>query len=65
MRTIEVEFLKKHGWTVECESPFEIRHTDGSFATGQAAKAVLDGLMAESDFRDASWIDSWRGKQEY
>lgn len=32
------------GWVIECESPLEIRHTDGSFATGQAARLVLDGL---------------------
>jgi hypothetical protein len=33
--------LQADGWTVECSSPFEIRHKDGSFATGQAAEAVL------------------------
>jgi hypothetical protein len=34
------KLLEKNGWTVECESPFEIRHEDGSFATGQAAMLV-------------------------
>jgi len=33
--------LERYGWIVECESPFEIRHEDGSFATGQAATTVL------------------------
>jgi hypothetical protein len=33
--------LEADGWTVECKSPFEIRHKDGSFATGQAADAVV------------------------
>lgn len=37
--------LKKNGWTIECESPFEIRNDEtGDFASGVAAKAVLDGL---------------------
>lgn len=34
--------LEHHGWTMECESPFEIRHEDGSFASGQAAEIVLE-----------------------
>ena len=27
------DLLKENGWEVECESPFEIRHEDGSFAS--------------------------------
>lgn len=34
------KLLERNGWTVECESPFEIRHKDGSFAKGQAADIV-------------------------
>ena len=41
------ELLEKHGWTEECGSPFEIRHTDGSFATGSAAWTVLSVLRSE------------------
>ena len=41
------ELLEKHGWTEECGSPFEIRHTDGSFATGSAAWTVLSALRSE------------------
>lgn len=33
--------LAHYGWVVECESPVEIRHPDGSFATRQAAEYVL------------------------
>lgn len=36
--------LKTEGWTVECWSPFEIRHNDGSFATGQAAHCVAHDI---------------------
>lgn len=36
--------LEKHGWVVECYSPFEIQHEDGSRATGQAADIVLLAL---------------------
>lgn len=39
--------LKKNGWSIECESPLEIRHEDGSFATEQAARYVIDGLCEE------------------
>lgn len=36
-----IELLEANGWTVECESPFEIRHEDGSFASGYAASGIL------------------------
>lgn len=45
----EIELLEKNGWTVECESPFEVRHEDGSFATGQAAEMVLWFLKDNED----------------
>lgn len=38
--------LEYHGWTMECENPLEVRHEDGSFATGQAAQTVTDSLSA-------------------
>lgn len=40
--------LGEHGWSVECFSPFELRHWDGSFASGQAAVLVLDMLKREN-----------------
>ncbi len=37
--------LEKNGWMIECESPFEIRNEEtGDFASGFAAKAILDNL---------------------
>jgi len=39
--------LEHYGWTIECESPFEIRHEDGSFASGQAAYTVLIDLVED------------------
>lgn len=47
--------MKAVGWFVECESPFEVRHEDGSFATGQAAKMVLH-LVMEGDWYDDSAV---------
>lgn len=38
MKKEDEELLAKSGWVVECESPLEIRHGDGSFATMQAAE---------------------------
>jgi hypothetical protein len=46
MRSDE-SILESNGWEIECESPFEIRHEDGSFATGQAAHMVLSSLKDE------------------
>lgn len=43
----EEAILKANGWEIECESPFEIRHEDGSFATGQAAWLVVWALEGE------------------
>lgn len=40
--------LEREGWVVECQSPFEIRHTEsGSFASGLAAQLVLQAVRAE------------------
>lgn len=33
--------LNDSGWEVECYSPLKICHTDGSFATSNAAKIVI------------------------
>ena len=41
-RKTDVEVLRDAGWTVECESPFEISDKDGSRATGLAAHMVAD-----------------------
>lgn len=48
--TIETDepFLESLGWTVECQSPLEIRHFEGSFATGFAAKVLVDYLKSEA-----------------
>lgn len=43
----DIEMLKRNGWTVECERPFEIRHEDGSFASGQAAIIVTRDLQEQ------------------
>jgi hypothetical protein len=39
------EKLAKLGWTVVCESPLEMEHFEGSFASGLAASIVIDELM--------------------
>ena len=51
MNKKDKKILAENGWTVECENPFEIRHEDGSFATGSAAKMVLECLTE----------DQWQG----
>ena len=39
--------LEEAGWAVECESPLEIRHEDGSFASLNAAEMVIDYLRQQ------------------
>ncbi len=46
--SIDERILEGSGWTLECESPLEIRHDDGSFASGQAARIIID-MIAEED----------------
>lgn len=47
MKEKDINLLEKYGWIVECESPFEIRHDDESFATNNAAKLILETLKKE------------------
>lgn len=47
MNEADEQLLEKYGWIVECYSPFEIRTKDGSFASGEAAQYVLDGIRQE------------------
>ena len=49
MKNEHIELLEKNGWTVECESPFEIRHDNGSFATMTAANQIFDDLRREDE----------------
>lgn len=44
--------LATAGWTLECQSPLELRHEDGSFATGQAALLVVADVCQD----DASQV---------
>ena len=44
MSTHTEAILAIHGWTIECEHPQELRHEDGSFATGQAADLVIQSV---------------------
>lgn len=46
------ELLAGEGWEVECWSPLELRHADGSFATNQAARLVIDSLTRETGIED-------------
>lgn len=46
----EYFFLEQNGWTIECESPLEIRSDDGeSFARGQAAECIIESIMNQLD----------------
>lgn len=49
MKPEDVKLLRKNGWEIECESPFEIRHENGSFASMTAANIIFDKLRNEED----------------
>lgn len=51
------ELLEKEGWIIECESPFEIRHEDGSFATLNAANMILDIIRLATRIKTCSIVD--------
>lgn len=38
------QFIENQGWTIVCQSPLELSHEDGSFASMQAAKLALSQL---------------------
>ena len=51
MTTMTTEQVLAHyGWTIESNSPYEIRHTDGSLATLQAATIVEIALCDDAIF---------------
>lgn len=47
MKSSIVQLLKENGWTLECESPLEIRHDNGSFATMLAADIIIQVILDE------------------
>ena len=51
--------LEALGWSVVCESPYEIEHEDGSSASGQATHIVVDELMTNwKDYLDEDEIET-------
>jgi len=59
------DILERHGWTVECESPCEVSHEDGSFARGRRPVDALvwflkDEEKDESDY-DRGYHDGEQG----
>jgi hypothetical protein len=44
LQKLKEEKMESAGWQIECWNPFEIRHQDGSFATGQAAHLVMQDV---------------------
>lgn len=48
MSDADEELLERHGWTVECSSPREVRHDKtGSFVSLLAVDYLLFGLRQE------------------
>jgi len=64
-RQDDFALLNDNGWIIECESPFEIRHSDGSFASGQGARAVLDELKYDFEaFSEEEMGEAFRAGRE-
>jgi hypothetical protein len=49
------KYLEDNQWTIECESPLEVRHAEGSFATNYAAKVLLNEL--HSQYKDENVVE--------
>jgi len=56
---MDKELLKQNGWTIECESPLEIRHENGSFATLNAAETIIFSLKLEDIFASVTDFKVW------
>jgi hypothetical protein len=55
MKDSDIKILEAEGWTVECESPLEIRHGETeSFASGTAAYYVLDALVSAEERKNST-----------
>jgi hypothetical protein len=48
-----LEILDRNGWSVDCESPFEISRPDGTFARYEAADRVVHSLLIEDSLEKA------------
>ena len=55
----EKELLESNGWSIECESPLEIRHKDGSLATQNAAKIIIFSLNLEDILAAVTDFQPW------
>ena len=50
------KILAKHGWFIECESPFSIKNENGSIATGEAAYIIL-GEFAKQQKKEKTTLE--------
>lgn len=74
------EILEQNGWTITCQSPFELEHEDGSVATGLAAEIVIyhytddlpnesgedyvDFVLDEDDIQEIEYLINGNGGDE-
>lgn len=50
MNQLDARLLESNGWEIECESPFEIYHSESnSKATGMAARIVLEDIRRQEE----------------
>lgn len=63
MNEKDIEILAQNGWEVECESPLEISTHDGSFATNEAARIVLEMLKGQAAEEEVLEVKIVKAKQ--
>lgn len=50
MTTEEIKLLEENGWSLECESPLELRHENGSLLTNMnLIKIILKDLQNDNN----------------
>ncbi len=47
MNESDIRLLAHNGWVVECESPLEISHEDGSFVSGLFVNSIIEQLKLD------------------
>lgn len=60
MKESDEELLADSGWVIECESPLELRHSDGSFATKFAAYVLMSHLNDEKNEKSNTIVDYFK-----
>lgn len=58
MKLTDEEILDRCGWSLDCQSPLNISHTDGTMATNYAAQVMIDYLRDEFEEEREDFVEA-------